>query len=335
MINRLFDFQARTRRFFDSRAKLSDLHQFGLKNTYVFSSKQGALFLVLLLITFVAGVNYGNNLILALFFYLVSVWLVSSFVAFMQITSLSIRLSHIELCQAEDIAWVNLEISSKSRSTKQIVLSFDDASVNLLDTPKQTQFLHHQTILLPKVQNTPIVIKLPVVLPKRGANILPRLKLTCQYPLGVVVAWSYARFESVAWAYPKPLAFDKHANDMTITNQESDSYANTQVGLSDFDRLDSYVQGESFARVSWGHVARGMGLLTKHFSDTVGQDKVLDYHQMPAATHEDKLSMLSYGIQSLEDVDSTYMVILPSGAGVFGTGKAFAQDNLLRLAKEP
>lgn len=335
MTTNLFSYpRTQIRRFFDSRAKLSDFHQFGLKNTYVFSSKQGFLFLALLLTTFIAGVNYGNNLILALFFYLVSVWLVSSFVAFMQIASLSVRLTHIELCQAQSLAWVSLEITSKSRGAKQITLNFDNVHFDLLSQEQQTHFLHHNTILLPIVKNTPTLIKLPIVLPKRGANALPRLKLACQYPLGIVVAWSYARFSSVAWAYPKPLAFDKSSQNITLASQENDSYLTTRAGLSDFERLDSYVQGENLARVSWGHAARGMGLLTKHFSDAVGQDEVLDYHQMPASTHEDKLSMLSYALQTL-NADSTFMLVLPSGASEFGAGKVFVENNLLKLAKEP
>lgn len=328
---------ARLRQFFDRRAKPSDTHAFGLRNTYVFASKQGYLFIALLIATFLAGVNYGNNLILGLFFYLVSIWLISAYVAFSQISSLSITLKDIELGQAGDMAWATLGIATNSKSARQVSLSFasNPNAQDGLDAPQLARYHQHHTVCLAEVSNAPTLVKLPIFLEKRGENPLPMLTVSCKFPLGVIVAWSYAKFATPAFAYPKPLSFDINALHSVIANQDQETALAHQAGLSDFDRLDSYVLGENLARVSWGHLARGAGLLTKHFSDAVGQDQVLDYHAMPATHHEDKLSMLSYAVQSFEHHPQPFLLKLPSSDGEFGAGSAFIQNCLLRLAKEP
>ncbi|WP_243443457.1 hypothetical protein [Psychrobacter sp. JCM 18903] len=64
-------------RWFASRAPKSDSATLNLRNVYIFFSREGTLYAVLLIITFIAGINYGNNLVLGLCFYLVSVWLIS------------------------------------------------------------------------------------------------------------------------------------------------------------------------------------------------------------------------------------------------------------------
>lgn len=327
------------RQFFDRRAKLSDTHRFGLNNTYVFTSKQGILFLILLLTTFIAGINYGNNLVLALFFYLVSVWLVAVVVAFMQMTALTIEFKNAELTQTGEVTWVTLAISTKAKVARQIALSFDDyEEKHTLSAFDNDHYQQHRILLLKKVDNTPQLIKLPMIAKKRGANELPRLKLSSQFPLGIVVAWSYARFSSMMWAYPKPIAFDMAAHRPINANHENEMATSGIAGLNDFDRLDTYIEGENLSRVSWGHAARGLGLLTKHFLDTTGQEQVLHYTNMPATHHEDKLAMLVFAIQSVQNNPTPFAMVLPSNSGQtieFGTGQAFCEQCLLRLAKEP
>ena len=62
---------------------------------------------------------------------------------------------------------------------------------------------------------------------------------------------------------------------------------------------------------------------------------MLDYYQMPATTHEDKLRQLRFGVDKLSQQQVQFRMILPDGDGVMGQGQAFMQDSLLRLAKTP
>ena len=109
----------------------------------------------------------------------------------------------------------------------------------------------------------------------------------------------------------------------------------TQAGQTDFYQLDNYQLGESLSRISWAYVARGQGLLAKRFAEPVGQQQVLDYYQMPAVTHEERLAQLRYGLDTLQQAQVAYRLRLPDGEGEFGQGTAFYHDNLLRLAQTP
>ena len=62
------------------------------KDVLVFIYQQGYLYLVLILITFIAGVNYANNLILAFCFLISAVLCMSFYLTFKQLHGLSVDL---------------------------------------------------------------------------------------------------------------------------------------------------------------------------------------------------------------------------------------------------
>ncbi len=65
----------------------------------VFVYQQGYLFLVLIFITFIAGVNYANNLILGFCFLISAVLCISFYLTFKQLHGLKIDVSSHELGQ--------------------------------------------------------------------------------------------------------------------------------------------------------------------------------------------------------------------------------------------
>lgn len=326
----------RLRHFFDKRAKLSDTATFGLNNIYVFFSRQGILFLLLLITTFVTGTNYGNNLVLGVFFYLFSVWAVSCFVTFTQVAKLTLQLNSISLSPSGDVAWVDIVAHTTGKSIHQIELYFDnptDIYEQLSDDKKQLFTTHAK--LTTAIIDKPATISLPVLTTKRGAMTLPRLVVKTQYPLGVVMAWSYVRFASVAWIYPKPKSFDWQLIKNTSTGDTAHDSNYYRQGQNDFDMLDTYKQGESLSRVSWQHVARGAGFLTKQFADQVGDKRSLNYQDMPAVHHEDKLSELAFAVIELGKTGTPFILSLPEQTTQLGVGDEFVKSCLLLLAKSP
>lgn len=319
--------------FFDKRAKVGDIAQLGLNNVYVFFSKQGTLFLLLLLTTFITGTNYGNNLILGVFFYMFSVWVVSSFVTFSQLSKLTIKLQSISLAASDDVAWVEIAIDSKDKLAHQIELFFDDKrDDNALSDNNKTLLAQQSKAIIARIDGSSVV-KLPVMTTKRGMMKLPRLVIKSQYPLGVVMAWSYVRFQQHAWVYPKPISFDWQLIKNSQTGEQGHKSNYYKKGQDDFDMLDSYQQGESLARVSWSHFARGMGMLSKQFADQVGEKRQLNYHDMPAIHHEDKLAQLSFAILALASTNTPFMLSMPNQSTAIGTGDDFIHHCLLLLAK--
>lgn len=339
------------RRWFAARAPKSDSATLTLRNVYIFFSREGLLFAVLLIITFIAGINYGNNLVLGLCFYLVSVWLISFHVTFAHISGLKVQLIDVTMAEAGAPVWVTLKLISESRQPRrQLLFGFDQADgqanskANSKIDKKANKKIKNsastqESILVTRLQGEQ-TIRLPVQTHSRsrGQLVLPRLTIKTVYPLGIMRAWSYVYFARRAWVYPKPEAFDWQAQYALANEKDLPTGGQYQQGQDDFERLDNYIEGESLARVSWGHVARGQGMFTKHFADPVGHEQTLDYADMPAAHHEQKLAQLAYGVQTLGELGVPFTMQLPqdkSAGAAMGAGDSFVQACLLRLAKAP
>ena len=332
-------------RWFASRAPKSDSATLNLRNVYIFFSREGMLFAVLLLITFIAGINYGNNLVLGLCFYLISVWLISFHVTFAHISGLKVQLIEVTMAEVGAPVWVTLQLRSESRQPRrQLLFSFEQSDKETDKKPSK-KIKHNvdsqHSVLVTRLQGEQI-IRLPVQTHNRGAFELPRLKIKTVYPLGIMRAWSYVYFARSAWVYPKPEAFDWQTQYSVASLEDLPTGGQYRQGQDDFERLDNYIEGESLARVSWGHVARGQGMFTKHFADPVGDEQTLDYADMPAAHHEQRLAQLAYGAMTLGELGVPFNMRLPndmrfdqSSSAPMDEGDSFARACLLRLAKAP
>lgn len=350
------------KRWFAARAPKSDSATLNLRNVYIFFSREGLLFGVLLLITFVAGINYGNNLVLGLCFYLVSVWLISFHLTFAHLSGLQVKLIDVTMAEVGAPVWVTLQLRSESRQPRrQLLFSFEQPDNEREKLPKSDRqedsecaadevMVSHsgtkkskrargasQHLLVPRLQGEQ-TIRLAVMTNRRGAFELPRLQIKTVYPLGIMRAWSYVYFARMAWVYPKPLSFDWQAQYLAVSSEDLPTGGQYTQGQDDFERLDTYIKGESLARVSWAHVARGQGMFTKHFADPVGHEQTLDYADMPAAHHEQKLQQLAHGVIVLGQLNVPFQMQLPHekrSQTPIGQGESFAQACLLRLAKTP
>lgn len=322
--------------WFKRRAPLGVETTLTIRNIYIFFSKEGLLYALLLLITFVAGINYANNLVLGLCFLLASLLVITIHYTFAHLANLHIKLLDVSDTQVGDKVQVRLQVSSASKQPhRQIRLSFAKDAFKIKEPLQAPKLPHEQAYTLVAQVQAPAIISLWLPANKRGEFKLPRLTVSTVYPLGILQAWSYVFLDGRAWIYPDPLAYEVSAEHYALSTEAEAASRQTQAGQEDFDQLDSFVPGESMARISWAHLARGQGLLSKRFVDNVGQQQVLDYYQMPAITHEDKLRQLRYGVDKLTQSGTAFRLILPDGEGVFGQGKAFAQQSLLRLAQTP
>jgi hypothetical protein len=262
------------------------------------------------------------------------------------------------MAEAGAPVWVTLQLRNDSRRPRrQLLFTFEqivsaqteqkphkkvDRKANKNNDNQHEIHANSQpSVLVTRLQDEQI-IRLPVQTHRRGQLQLPRLKIKTVYPLGIMRAWSYVYFARSAWVYPKPEAFDWQAQYAIASLEDLPIGGQYRQGQDDFERLDNYIEGESLARVSWGHVARGQGMFTKHFADPVGHEQTLDYADMPAAQHKQKLAQMAYGALTLGELGVPFNMRLPNemtvnkhSAATMGAGETFAQACLLRLAKAP
>ena len=286
------------------------------KRIFIFLSAEGVLFSVLLLITFIAGVNYANNLILGFCFFLGSILVVSIHHTFAHLSGLKVSVLYGEDSAVGGTASYHIQLSATGqRPHRQLLVTWGGHS-RLLDA-----------VLAPQTE----VFALDT--PKRGQFFPERLKISTVYPLGILRAWTYVQFDESVWVAPASLACDlpRHSRVAAL----DDDAVERVDGQDEFEELKSFVPGESMARISWGHLARGQGLLSKRFTDAQGQDQVLDYASMPARDHESKLSQLAYWVREFERQQIAYELILPTARLPIGSGREHAKQALRLLAEQP
>lgn len=323
--------------FFRRRSPVCREKTLTQRNIYIFFSQEGVMYALLMLITFVAGVNYANNLVLGLCFFLGSLLVITIHYTFSHLSKLHLKLIDVQPSEVGEPVQVRIEISGVSKQPhRQIRLSFNPEIFSYTQTlqPTFAKNPHPQSITLNQVQE-PQIVSLWLPTDKRGWLELPRLTVSSVYPLGILRAWSYIYFDGGAWVYPQSLPYDLQVSQQVKTDDIQEIASQTQAGQDDFEQLDSYIAGESLARISWSHLARGQGLMSKRFADPVGQEQMLDYYQMPALNHEDKLKQLRFGVAQLSQGNLPFRLRLPDGDGAIGQGTAFEQDSLIRLAKTP
>lgn len=81
------------------RFQFETVKQLSQKDILIFIYQQGYLYLVLILITFIAGINYANNLVLGFCFLVSAILCISFYLTFKQLHGLEIEIVADEIGQ--------------------------------------------------------------------------------------------------------------------------------------------------------------------------------------------------------------------------------------------
>ncbi|MBK7416335.1 MAG: DUF58 domain-containing protein [Dechloromonas sp.] len=108
-------------------------------------------------------------------------------------------------------------------------------------------------------------IAIPVLATQRGWMMLPRVRLSTVYPLGLLYAWSYLQPDMRCLVYPKPIT-------TPLPPEQSTSMAGERYGdggQEDFAGFRNRQPADSLRHVAWKACARDAGqrpLLVKQFA---------------------------------------------------------------------
>lgn len=208
------------------------------RDILVFIYKQGYLYLVLIFITFVAGVNYANNLILGFCFLVSAVMCISFYITFKQLHGLTIHLVTDELGQVGQSVQLHFYFQQERRQCCYLYIKANDQL--------------HKVFLSELKQH----FTLEFYAQQRGKLIFPNLQIYSLYPFGLVRAWTYLYHEEFAWIAPKPVF---------VTAENKYHQQSFEPDQDEFRELQTYRLGDSLQAVSWKQVARGQGLYIKVF----------------------------------------------------------------------
>ncbi|MFC3901657.1 Protein of unknown function DUF58 [Acinetobacter marinus] len=302
----------RWQKWIGRRFQLTEQRTLKQNDVFVFFNREGYLFLVLLIITFIAGVNYANNLILALCFLLTGILVLSFYLAFRQLYGLTI----------------DLEVEQLGQVAQPLTLKFQfRPAKNQIHLHLRCQF--QNTAKKITVLKSPMVVQFTDTPLKRGLHRLERFHFFSVYPFGIIKAWSYVFPQREIWIAPAPLEVDLQHYGLRQQNERE------QVGNEDFSHLREFQAGDALNRIAWQQYAKGRGLLVKTFEQHQHQQLDFNYTQMTLSLHEEKLSQLMYLVQQAYDQHMAFSLQLPSAQLPLGIGEQHFHQAKLMLAQEP
>ncbi|MDZ7870989.1 MAG: DUF58 domain-containing protein [Rheinheimera sp.] len=231
-------FRQRIWRWLDKRQPTSEMVRLRQRFMFVFPTRFGFGMAALVLLLYILGTNYQNNLILLLA-YLLLVLVVSTIVlAFL-------NLHHCEL-SARPLADVFAGQSAAILLTLQRRTGLPLA----LDAGWQ------QPDRVIPVNDATVILELPA--PKRGYFAIPRLKLQSVYPFGLVRCWCYVRLDCHYWVFPAPIPahFEGAQADPNQKNAE------------EWSGQRQYQPGDPWRQLDWKRFSRQQQLLVHQFSAT-------------------------------------------------------------------
>lgn len=265
------------------------------KDVLVFIYQQGYLYLVLILITFIAGVNYANNLILGFCFLISAILCISFYITFKQLHGLEIEVCYAELGQVGQPLRLDLYFKQSQPQARYLWVQVDEQIDHILLSDLQ----HRYTLELHP--------------DSRGLFIYPTVKLFSVYPFGLVRGWTYLYLTGQSWIAPR-------AEYPTIEQQHSQQ--KQELEFDEFRELRNFRQGDSIQAVSWKQVARGQGLYVKVFEQHDDQHSVeIDYQHMPSSDHEEKLRLMMGLVEQCEQQQCAYRLLLPHAELPKGIGE--------------
>lgn len=306
-------YRKRLDRWLDSRSPIATEHKLTQRNLYTFPNTIGLGLLVTILIIWVMGTNYQNNLVLAICYLLISFFVVAIWQAYSNLAGIQIKAitSHsgfagddinftIELLTPNPSGCENLEISWPNG--KKVVADFD--------------------------ANQPIVLDVPCTSSRRGILLPGRLLIESRYPLGVIRCWTHINLELSAVVFPKPIPDSEPEH---LAGEDNADSRNHKKGGDDPGTLRHYQPGDSLKHIAWKLFARERGLHTKQTEQTISDQKWLDWFGLSLA-HEHRLSVLCYWALEYEKKGCDYGLILPDQKIVPSKGQDHLQQVLSALA---
>jgi uncharacterized protein (DUF58 family) len=296
----LFALPAPIRRYFDdwvARHNPPSYDRIELHNRrlYILPTRFGYLFAVMLVLLFLAAVNYENSMGFVLTFMLAALAIISVWQTHKNILGLDVYLQTPKPVFAGESCDLHFEVSHRTNLSRYAIgIQYaDQTPVYLAIEPDSW---------------SQAVIKIPSA--KRGQFKPKGLTVFTRYPTGLLHAWGWLKFDIPIVIYPEPLA--SSALQQNMLEQHNGRATTHTIDGDDFAGLREHRKGESLRHVSWKAYAQGKGLLTKTFQGHTRPSLWIDWFQLQQDSLEPKLSEMTSLVLLANSNDQKYGIKLPN-----------------------
>lgn len=216
--------RARMWRWLTKRQPAARAVQLNQKILFVFPTRFGFSTLVLVVLFYILGTNYQNNLILMLAYFLLALLLICIGLSYLNLSGLTLSAGKEQAGFVGESLLLTVHLDSIS---KRFAI--------------QGGFIEQPSILLSESQTT-----FALQLNTRGHFQTPRIRLCSDYPFGLIRTWCYVSLDQCYWAYPAPKRNSKivPAGDGELSGDLA------------WHHLSSYLPGDPIKNIDWKKLAR-------------------------------------------------------------------------------
>lgn len=288
----------------------------GIKRIFVIPTATSAALLLTVLVLSLMAINFQNSLLYGLSFWLLALIVVTIFFTYRNLSGLTIKAIQSSPCFAGEKAVFELQVSCPETQKKSAIsVGWKDEDAATLNLQK-----HHS-----------VQIKLSHGTRHRGLFKPGRLGIFTVYPIGLIVAWSYAALDMQCIVYPAP-ELQESAEDGQGVDDQAEQGLEISNGSTDFSGIRDYRQGDSPKQIHWGAYAKTGKVYTKTFVDYATHDLWLEWDALTFPGVEKRLSHLCARILKYHQEKQIYGLKIPGKTIQPGSGEAHKNNCLTALA---
>lgn len=272
----------RVRRWLSRRIPAANKVTLSHKSIFILPTAFGFSWLLLIVILFIFGTNYQNNLVMGLSFLLLSIFNTCIIYSYRNLAGLTLRstVSQSNIFAGQP-CYIPILLSSVNNAF-EIQLNFHGNT--------------HEVIK--KVTDDASTSHLCVDKTYRGALTLGRIKVESRFPLGLCRVWSHVDLDITQVIFARPIPNQQSLSSHILPTNNTQEYGKFIAGVDEFNGLKQYVRGEPLKQIAWKQWAQGRGMLTKEFQQPQGAPLWLILESNPSQL-EQNLSYLSWKTQQL------------------------------------
>lgn len=263
------------------------------RRIFILPSRYGFLYLALCMCILVGATNYEKNMLYALVFWLLGLFLVAILHSYANLSGLTITAIRAHPAFAGAHAEFELELSTAKR------WGHDDV---VLKWPGQEAVLSQ---VAPKNPSRIIITHLSE---RRGWLRPGRLLIESVYPLGLLRVWTWIDLDVQALIYPNPIATRVQPAAMQLNAQGHESALGHH---EEFHGFRNYQPGDALRHVMWRSLAKGQSLQTRLYQDYIDRRQWVDWQQFEGLDRESRLAKMCWLTLALARSDSHYGLQLP------------------------
>lgn len=260
---------------------------------FILPTAYGLLFIVMLLVMLVGSINYNNNLGFILTFLLGSLGLVSILHTYRNIAKIRVRAGKFAPVFAGQQAQFTVHIHNAANTARHAIVI-------------QIEKLFSIVSELPACSDGHAAI--PIVTQQRGRYPLGTLRIESVFPLGLLRAWAYVKFNTTYLVYPKPLTM---ALPLEAIGDDEGGSVGKERGVDEYVGVRNYTPGDPARQIHWKALAKGQPLQTKQFTRNQSQTLWLDWNLLPNLDTETRLGIICHWVLDAQENSRTYGLRLP------------------------